>query len=223
MQVRNILKNRLAVIDGLLSDAEFAALAALIAEAPFREADQTDPASIWRRNAPLNPRVGPLIVRAEAAEHQAMLAALGGFMVYPTGTVLDRVMDLARDLAREQGIMESPEEYAGLTCSLYRYDPGTRLAWHRDEGGFLGAFSAYFTPGWAPDQGGFFAYEGDDPAAGVGGLVEPRANRLVLIGGGLNHAVTPVASDAPAPRVSLAGFFIRRSFAERLIARQIKA
>lgn len=222
MQVRTVLEGRLAVVDGLLSPAEFAALGSVIAGTPFRETDQTDPASIWRRNAPLNPEVGPLIVRAEAPEHQAMIASMGGFMAYPTGTPLDAVMDLARDLARERGIMESPEEYAGLTCSLFSYGPGTRLSWHRDEGGYLGAFSAYFTLGWRPDQGGFLAYEGEDPAAGVGGTIEPRANRMVLIGGGLNHAVTPVASDAPAPRVSLSGFFIRKGFAERLIERQVR-
>ena len=80
----------------------------------------------------------------------------------------------------------------------YIYPPGGYIAWH-DDGGYDFASIIFLNPIWNLDWGGLFLY---DDLKGLGIRSEvPDFNRCVIHTGGIPHAVSIVAPDAPLRRV----------------------
>ncbi|HRO02190.1 MAG TPA: 2OG-Fe(II) oxygenase family protein [Terricaulis sp.] len=101
--------------------------------------------------------------------------------------------------------------HAGLTkidahASFYR--PGDYLTMHRDVGSLQERRAAYtlgFSRDWRPDWGGLLLFNDDARDVTRGFL--PRFNTLTVFDGLIPHTVTQVASFAPNPRLTVAGWF----------------
>jgi SM-20-related protein len=89
-----------------------------------------------------------------------------------------------------------------------RYGPGHYLTRHQDDGFNKERRAAYtlgFSRRWEPDWGGLLLFL-DGKQDVERGLV-PRFNVLTVFDGLKTHTVTQVASFAPAPRLTVAGWF----------------
>jgi SM-20-related protein len=89
-----------------------------------------------------------------------------------------------------------------------RYGPGHYLTRHQDDGFNKERRAAYtlgFTQRWEPDWGGLLLFL--DGKQDVAHGLMPRFNVLTVFDGLRTHTVTQVASFAPAPRLSIAGWF----------------
>lgn len=75
------------------------------------------------------------------------------------------------------------------------------INWHEDAS-HGGAATIYLNEKWNRDYGGYFVYEKDNKF----GLEIPKFNKCVFQSGGIPHATTPVADNAPI-RKSLQVFF----------------
>lgn len=222
MIMRQLLPGRLVLADSILDEASLAALA-LFKDGTFKDVEIDSFSSIWKRNASLNPQVGTTVMWAEDSAYREVIEALPRVIAYPTGTAVDAVLERAKQIAVNGGILtpqQFEQEYAGIVASFYRYPPGSRLIWHTDEA-YMGAFSAYLSGNWNSNWGGHFAFRRDasEEANGIASVVEPRANRMVVFAAGLLHSILSVANDASEPRVALSGFFVKKNQAESLLQR----
>lgn len=151
---------------------------------------------------------------------------------YPTSTPVDHVVDLllgaAPDLVPWIGT-----DWRYLAGRAYVYPAGSGLSWHRDDHEYYsGAFVYYAHPDWNVGWGGeLLIADVENPtdlpvmpfrfdnreysdllmADGHGHFLQPRPNRLVILGN-RPHRITPVSPAAGrAVRASLAGFFVRKN------------
>ena len=222
-----VYKKGLVVVDDVVPEANLAEAQKIASSATFKDVAIDGRTSIWLRNGSLNPQVGTTYMWTEMERFHSVVGSLPGVNAYPTGTVIDQVLDTARRVALANGLFDSEvgEEntYAGIVASLYKYKPGTRLVWHVDAS-YLGAFAMYFSGEWQENWGGYFAVEGDNPdhnELGVGRIISPRLNRMIVFRSGLKHAVLSVANDAGEARVGLSGFFVRKIHAEAMLAKYV--
>jgi SM-20-related protein len=129
------------------------------------------------------------------------------------GWLVDRFCDLLnapdtlallRDITGARAIAEA-------TAHATRYLPGHFITEHddsatEDEGHQrLVAFVLHLSSRWDPQWGGVLEFP--DPAGGAPRALQPAYNRLHLFAVPRDHRVTPVAPNAPAPRLALTGWF----------------
>ena len=148
---------------------------------------------------------------------------------YPTGSALDHVLT-ALIAAQDEHSEVVGTDWQRISARPYIYPHGTGLSWHRDDSDlFTGAFIYYAHPYWNAHWGGeLLIADETDPAmpimahrfeneaysealldAGVGRYIQPKPNRLVVLGAA-PHAVVPVSSAAGQNvRASVSGFFLR--------------
>ena len=148
---------------------------------------------------------------------------------YPTGSPFDHVLSA---LIAEQEVFSEivGEAWQRISARPYVYPHGTGLSWHRDDSElYTGAFIYYAHPYWNAHWGGelliaaetdpdlpIMAHRFENEAysealldAGVGSYIQPKPNRLVVLGSA-PHAVVPVSAAAGQNvRASISGFFLR--------------
>ena len=152
---------------------------------------------------------------------------------YPSGTMLDLVVDWVRDAAARHPHIAGFEGQAwdALYLTPWIYPPGSALSPHRDDRDYAGSFTFFVHAQWSPLWGGelFVMSAGKRPqgppeegrvpwlsgdveheGTGIDHAVLPRPNRLVLLGPDQLHRVGRVDPNAGNhPRLSVAGFFLR--------------
>jgi Rps23 Pro-64 3,4-dihydroxylase Tpa1-like proline 4-hydroxylase len=191
---------------------------------PFRSAI-THSNKVWRLGdgAPLK---GPRLVQRMAG------SAENGDRHILSG-VLEIIAGIAA--AHPECVGRSEEDWNCLNGQVVLYPSGSGLSWHSDGRRRSGAFIYFAHPYWNIQWGGELliadldrfavsdAYrESGQPfpwiqndlentvvmEAGTGRYVMPKPNRLILIGTGVHHAVTPVkASAGDHVRATISGFF----------------
>jgi SM-20-related protein len=95
-----------------------------------------------------------------------------------------------------------------IDCHATNYQRGHFLTRHRDEGDKLERRAAYtigLSRRWEPDWGGLLVFLDNDFNIKRG--FTPGFNVLTVFDGLMEHTVTAVAPFAPAPRLSIAGWF----------------
>lgn len=144
----------------------------------------------------------------------------------PFNNVLDSLMPLFKKLAEMNPEIIKP--YKNLSLRTYIYPTGTKLSWHNDEG-YNGAMTYYIHKKWSPSWGGELmtmelpkTYEQPENAPhldheyedellstiGLGQVILPKPNRLVLMRQGVMHSINRVDPAAgSAVRCSIVGFF----------------
>ena len=151
---------------------------------------------------------------------------------YPTGSAVDLFLERLDEVLEREGLPvgRRAEDWLAYSCRSFLYPMGTALGWHDDRDAVAnrtGAYTFYTHPQWELSWGGELLIQeptGLDPrssslrnaglsesifAQGVGKVVFPRPNRLVLIRQGTWHAIGEVRRAAgDRVRCSLAGFFI---------------
>lgn len=208
------------VVDDVLPPRAFRALCAYAEHQPVSSvhAEGRDPS--WAADDG-DPQRGPCAF-AEVTGGPSGLAFVRGSTLadalhqHPTGTAIDRVFRViaqhARAMSARVGLPGAA--YRAVTARVYRYAHGTSLDWHVDSvEHYSGAFVLYAHEVWDRRWGGELLVVGRDRhAAGEhdGTFLEPRPNRLVVIGGGAPHRVTRVTAAAgDHVRTSIGGFFVR--------------
>jgi hypothetical protein len=216
-EVKWLVPGQLCCVDGFLDPVEFAAVEAKLDTERYKPVDIGSEFDIWHMNHPLNPVVGTTMLWPHRAEYKEMLDEIGAFSVYPMGSAYDYVLNKINEhIIGSQIIRDAEDEVAGIIATVYCYKPGSRLIWHRDDQAYLAAFVVYLSE-WANNAGGYFAYqERGEESVGVGHIVEPRKNRLLLFKFDLSHSVTACSTDSASNRISITGFVVRRSKVEQL-------
>lgn len=153
---------------------------------------------------------------------------------FPMKTPLDALFDVMLEtcIAHPDLCGVNPNDWDRLTVSSYIYPCGTRLSWHGDGGAYSGALTYYCHPRWSPHWGGellvantphesyiptldYDVAPGVDHsrldawlnAYGIGHMIIPKPNRLVLMKAGTCHMVNRVDSAAGDNlRMSVVGF-----------------
>lgn len=110
-------------------------------------------------------------------------------------------LDFARRLISQPGLTK-------IDVHASQYLPGHYLTTHSDDNATTHGRAAYtigFSRDWRADWGGILLFM-DQYGDIERGLI-PRFNTLTVFNGAQPHTVTSIASFAPKPRVSLAGWF----------------
>lgn len=150
---------------------------------------------------------------------------------YPTGSVVDLVIDALRSISEDNPAVAGREgrDWRAVFLTPWLYPVGSALSLHRDGGAYSGAFTYFAHPTWGVHWGGELVLLADDEPAlpraqlGVTGWLEAdevgtalatcvfaRPNRLVMLGPDRPHLIHRVDRNAgDRVRTSLAGFFLR--------------
>lgn len=208
-----------AYIDNLLPKPAFDALADFAESARTAPVTYDDPKGVWQDNAPYNPFQSRTIVWPNDDTYLPLLKSLPDIDVYPMGTPVDDALRAIRRSTVEYELLgDAPSSSAGAIASINRYGPGSRLMWHGDDDGYVGAFTYYIHRNWNANDGGQFLYQAGRSSEGYEGcFITPRPNRLVIVRPPLPHAVAPIVATPGNDRIALTGFFISFQKAEYLI------
>lgn len=211
----------LAVIDDVLPPAQFEALATALPACEFRSVHSERHDRAWR------PWDGTPL-RGGSLYHDPRGAFGWRGPHHPTGTAFDplveRVLHAAHvcaDVVGTEGI-----DWLGVYLSAWLYPVGSCLSLHRDGDAYSGAFAFFAHRRWRAHWGGELIVQpasARDPAAagwlddtddpddpGIALCVQPKPNRLVLLGPDRPHRIARVDANAGTHvRASVAGFFLR--------------
>lgn len=216
------------VIDDVLPGRQFAELAAFGMETSLRWTNLNIYKPVWSFYDK-SPLCSAFLLVDVAQRKQGGLRALptpegvapklrananfADFRPYPTGTPIDRVVEvILRDHALLRRWTRSPEKaraWRSMSAKLFVYPQGTSLDWHHDR---LGSYTYYVHEEWKPRWGGELLVC-DDPSAELhqvqsGIFIQPKPNRLVVIKGGGYHKICRVTSLAGEnARRAVSGFF----------------
>jgi hypothetical protein len=142
---------------------------------------------------------------------------------YPSACPVDLVIQwlLAHAAELQPWVGEVGRDWSTLSAGAFVYPYGTGLDWHADAEHYSGAFTLYAHPSWKPRWGGELLIAGRpfEPERwdGTGSFVLPRPNRMVVVRAGVPHKIQRVSQLAGENmRVSVSGFFDRRTIAELL-------
>ncbi len=209
----------MAYADDLLPEHAFDALADYAESAPLSAAKFENPETVWRKNGFYNPLLSKSIIWPEDDTYTSLLKSVPDIELYPTGNPVDGAMRAIRDLVIEHEFFGKPSpNWVGSVASIIRYRPGTRLLWHKDSAGQVGAFSYYIHKNWDDNAGGQFLYKsGDEFEDFEGCFITPKPNRLVIVRPPLPHAIAPTIAASGNDRIALSGFFIGAKYAETLL------
>lgn len=228
---------RVVVLDNVLTQDTLESLFATIERMTFSAVDYRT-ARIWNRTERLNPSIGDRMVWHQGLQRDgpqlssaARITACRltdlfsriGYRLYPTGSPFDRLLEVSVDTARRHVVLTngpSSDPFTGVVATVYRYGAGARLRWHTDKI-YLGAFVAYVSPTWDENSGGYLAIQNGEQqrASGIGQIIEPRCNRIVIMAPDVRHSVLSIADDAGRPRVSVSGFFLTRSAVSAMVTK----
>lgn len=208
-----------AYVDDLLPQPAFDSLADFAITTSLFPATHENPETVWQQNGIYNPLLSKSIIWPEDDTYTPLLNTVPNIDLYPTGNPVDEALRAIRDLVIENELFGTPTlNWAGSVASIIRYRPGTRLLWHSDSAGQIGAFSYYIHKNWDKNAGGQFLYvSGDEVEDFEGCFITPKPNRLVIIRPPLAHAIAPTVAVAGNDRIALSGFFIGTEYAEYLI------
>lgn len=210
---------RVAYVDNLLSKPAFDALADFAKLAQMFPVSYKDPKGLWHHNEPFNPVQSKSIVWPEDDAYWPVLKTIPDIELYPVGNPVDEALRTIRDLIVENELLSRrPLNWAGSVSTINRFGAGDRLLWHRDDDGYVGAYSFYIHKEWDGNSGGQFLYKPDDPNADFEGcFITPKPNRLVVVKPPILHAVSPIVAGAGGDRLALTGFFVAAEAAEYFI------
>jgi hypothetical protein len=211
------------VVDDLLPAAAFTALATHLAELDYRSVHAGGWDRAWRLSDG-----GPL--RGSPVYFDPDGTARDDAPAYPTGTPIDPLIEVVRQIAGEHASIVGAErrDWRSLFLSAWLYPVGSGLAFHRDGGSYSGAFTFFVNADWGFDWGGLLLLDGGrspvEPvesawrgprergpsSASWGTCICPRPNRLALIGPDCGHMITRVDRNAGSNvRATVSGFFLR--------------
>lgn len=158
----------LVAVDGLLTPGDFERLRIELRHAEFRDVHSRGWDRVWRLTDG-NPLRGPSVVydptgRCEQAGRR-----------YPTGSVVDRVIDEIRGYARRYADIAGVEgrDWDALYLAPWLYPPGSALSTHWDAGRYTGSFTFFAHPSWSLHWGGELIVPRDGPE-----LARARADGL---------------------------------------------
>lgn len=80
--------------------------------------------------------------------------------------------------------------------SFFFYLNQSNINWH-DDAGHAGAATIYLNQKWNRNYGGYFIYEKDNKL----GIEYPTFNKCIFQSGGVHHATTLTAKDAPVRKI----------------------
>jgi hypothetical protein len=158
--------SQIAVVDDALAPDVFGMLWSHLQTLRYEPVQSDHIRGVWRL-LDGNPFKGPLAVllaEDEANRPEAQTLRKQGRLLFPTGTLLDAVLQAvtaappeARRLVGEQG-----KDWFELNARPWIYPVGTRLSWHDDASTYCGAFVYYAHPSWNALWGGelLVAHEG---------------------------------------------------------------
>lgn len=218
--MKEVIKNsRFAIWDDVLSPTDFGNLMAHVSKDQFQSPHRDGWQSVWKTTDGECLRTKPLFTEN-----------------FPTKTPLDSIFEamVIACLENPQICGLNPNDWDRLTLTSYIYPTGTRLSWHGDGGDYSCALTYYCHPRWSPHWGGELLVANTPPesyiptldydvdpgvdhsridawinAYGVGHLIVPKPNRLVLMKAGTCHMVNRVDSAAGDNlRMSVVGFTI---------------
>ncbi|MGC5804227.1 2OG-Fe(II) oxygenase [Ralstonia pseudosolanacearum] len=221
----------LLVADGLLGANALATLRDHVAQSDYRGVHGQKWDRVWRLWDG-NPQRGPSVYYDPDGRFDWKGPA------YPTGTVVDQLIDTVRTLSALHPDVAGAEcvDWAGIYLCPWLYPVGSALSLHQDAARYTGSFAFFLHARWRLHWGGeLFVYPPASPAGlaaspALGGdlpwisddgpdeamisdvalAIAPSPNRLVLLGEDRPHRVARVDQNAGAHvRVSIAGFFLR--------------
>lgn len=209
--------SRFVVWDDVLSANEFGLLMAHVSNQNFRSVHTTSWEKVWK------------LTDGQVFRTQSLYSEN-----FPTNSPMDRIFELMMELSLSNPTISgtNPKDWNRLTTACYIYPKGTRIAWHGDGAIYTSAFTYYCHPRWSPHWGGELMvaqtphentmpkldydvspgvdhsrYDAWISAYGIGQMVVPKPNRLVLMQGGTCHMVNRVDESAGDNlRMSVVGF-----------------
>jgi hypothetical protein len=217
----------LAVIDGVLSSADFASLHEAAAEGRYRSVHRDGWDKAWRRwdGEPL---------RGEGIYYDPTNRFDWRGARYPTGSPLDLLVETLRSFTSDHPEIVGVEgsDWDSIFLSPWIYPVGSALSPHCDADHYSGSFTYFLHAVWSPtwggelivyDEGSNAAYdlprEGGHPwlsgfvgqlGGGIDRAIFPAPNRLALLGRNRIHRIARVDPNAGTHvRLSIAGFFFR--------------
>lgn len=209
--------SRFGVWDDILSPHDFGTLMAFVSRQKYAYAHHNGWESVWK-----------------ATDGECMRTKTTFTEQFPTRTPLDLVYEAMVEVCLSNPDLcgLNPNDWNRMSVSSYIYPGGTRLSWHGDGDAYSGALTYYCHPRWSPHWGGellvantpatslipkldYDVAPGVDHsqldawinAYGVGHMIVPKPNRLVLMKGGTCHMVNRVdAAAGDNLRMSVVGF-----------------
>lgn len=204
--------------DKVLSPRTLSRVSSWASSLPFAPPDRH---GIWSGNAPHNPLLAQTVLWPFG---RSMRNRLKGTAVIPedtvpTGTPMDTVLRSVR-----KHVLSSPfaskvlAESAGITATVLNYQPNSGLVWHTDARFYTLAFALYIHSSWHENGGGMLLLRDADHPEAPAYAVPPRPNRMVLIPGQVEHAVSLVSNyEGNSSRLTISGFFVRKDSVDDLI------
>lgn len=217
--MREIISNKkMMVWDNVLDDKQFGKLLTEFSGKSFKRQHNTNWEKVWR------PSDGEVL-----RESSSMYS-----VNFPNGTALSDLHDImmAECCAHPEICGVKDVDWEHIVLTMYIYPAGTRLSWHGDGVEYTSAFTFYCHPRWSPHWGGELLVASTPPsdimpkvdyevspaidhsqldaflnAYGVGQMIIPKPNRLVLMRSGTCHMVNRVDQTAGDNlRMSVVGF-----------------
>jgi len=158
--------SQIAVVDDALAPDVFGLLWNHLQTLRYEPVQEDHVRGVWRL-LDGNPFKGPVAVRLaedEATRPEAQTLRNQGRLLFPTGTLLDAVLQAVTGapLEARRLVGEPGQDWFALNARAWIYPVGTRLSWHDDASSYCGAFVYYAHPSWNALWGGelLVAHEG---------------------------------------------------------------
>lgn len=209
--------NRFVIYDDVLPADEYGELMAHVSHEKFMPAHRDGWQNVWKATD------------GECLRTRGMFSEQ-----FPTESPWDTIYNKFSEVcvANPDICGPTPDLWTRMTLSSYIYPRGTRISWHGDGGDYTGALTYYLHPRWSPHWGGELLvantpsqklmpkldYEVSAAidhsqmdawinAYGIGHMIVPKPNRLVLMKAGTVHMVNRVDEAAGDNlRLSVVGF-----------------
>jgi hypothetical protein len=196
--------------DNLLDDDYFQEVSTYAHNLRLIAIDGIDRSPLWRiAGKPAFPDCSrQTYVWTDNVAGRKSLEGIDDISVFPTGSVLDKLIERIHEVAILSGLLGEPgKDWAGTVSRFYRYSLGSAVNWHRDSVLYTGAFICYLSTSWDQDWGGHLLCK--DEGALDGKFFHPEPNRLILIKTPYPHSVTPITCPPEVARISFTGFFVK--------------
>jgi len=202
-----ISNNKMVVWDNVLEDQEFGGLLTKFSETQFQKQHNTNWEKVW------HPGDGE-VLRSSTSLYSCQMPAFKALQ-----PLHDIMMQQCKDHPELCGKFGVDWHY--LILSMYIYPAGSRLSWHGDGVEYTAALTYYCHTQWSPHWGGELLVANTPPlemmpkvdyevlasidhrqldafinAFGVGHMIVPKPNRMVLMKSGTCHMVNRVDQAA---------------------------
>jgi len=228
--------SQVIVIDDFLDDESFCRVLDYCGRAEYRSVHSYNYAKVWRINDGYPLQSNPVFWQPDPSDR----AEDDKRTFFPTGTELDLFIEQLLTVlpAGERLVGKPGEDWADFTAAPWVYPQGAALSLHQDGFVYSGAYTYFAHREWNIHWGGYLLVL--DPATppldnsnvlgahaswmddgnesqrtmtpGFAQCIFPKPNRLVFIASEAQHLLSRVDANAGLhPRVSIAGFFRKRS------------